>query len=118
MKKQRKPNIIHICNINNRFDVYKLPSYTVDRTTPLGNPHYITALTSRNEAIRLYERDFETILKEKPGAKELFDEIYNSFLGSDINLFCHCAPLACHARVIANKLIERFRNDNSLQNEQ
>lgn len=89
--------------------------FLIDRTTPLGNPFYINTERNRKQSIKLYKKYFKALLddfktKKEPNeeSKQLcyclwkIENVYKKH--KKIRLFCHCAPLPCHGKIIKKYL--------------
>ena len=94
--------IIRICNLRD-----KKADFKCDRSSPLGNPYYITTSQNRDCVCNLYEKYFyETILnpdKSPPGALQYLDEILQYCKTTDfdeVTLGCWCYPNRCHTQTI------------------
>lgn len=74
----------------------------VDRTTPFGNPYQIGVDGDREEVVARYEGDFHWKLENDGTFRSRVDA-----LGKPTALLCHCAPMRCHAEVIAKYLESR-----------
>ncbi len=73
----------------------KRPSYPpnavlIDRTTPYGNPYYLTPERSRLQCIALFEKNTLPTLDVEPLR--------------GLPLLCHCFPKPCHGTSILRKL--------------
>lgn len=79
----------------------------VGRPSALGNPFRIGRDGTREEVIAKYEA---WLLREycDPGseARLAYYDLLMKATRGDLTLVCHCAPLACHADVIARHLRE------------
>lgn len=71
----------------------------VDRTTPFGNPYQVGIDGDREEVIARFEGDFAWKIEHDAIFKRQVDA-----LGRPPALLCHCAPMRCHAEVIAKYL--------------
>lgn len=79
----------------------------VGRPTALGNPFRIGKDGSRSQVIAKYEAWLYGELGSTEGAeRRAFDALLLKAKTGDLTLVCHCAPLACHADVIARHLRE------------
>lgn len=83
-------------------------NFRVDRKSPVGNPFTMKSETERNLVCEKYEQYFsEQILNvdsEFYKFVSLIERAYSK--GFNINLWCWCAPLRCHAETI-RKYIKR-----------
>lgn len=78
--------------LNIKYDDIPDDAIYIGRTSPYGNPHFITPRMTRAMAIAAFERDVLPMLDLYP------------LEGRD--LVCHCAPKPCHGDVLlreANK---------------
>lgn len=78
---------------NESYDRY------IGRGSIWGNPFKIDANNTREDVIRLYERDIR-------GRSYLIDLIPNL---AGLKLGCYCAPQACHGHVIVKIFMEWVR---------
>jgi hypothetical protein len=95
--------IIHIENIKTFNDV----GYYVGRSTPLGN-HFPLSM-GRMECIEAYKIWLIAELRSNRynNVTRYFNFLRNEiYVRGDIHLICHCAPLPCHAQVIAELLLK------------
>ena len=79
-----------------------------DRSSPLGNPYALNRTCSRDQSCNKYFDRFVDIINgdwpDKAEAQAVLDEldrileIYHLF--GEIELYCWCAPLRCHASTI------------------
>ncbi len=78
----------------------------VDRKTPLGNP-FPEPTHGREGCIALYRNWLDRQLDDPDSPASIqFNGIRDRVLqGQSIALMCWCAPLACHADVIQEKLV-------------
>lgn len=110
-KNKRKLNI-KTMNLKNDQPRHKF-DFKVDRTTPLGNPYYIKEGVNRKTSIKLYKKYFKYRLnknssertKEDKEFLKYFNKLINSYRKyGKLRLFCHCAPLQCHIKIIIKNL--------------
>lgn len=90
--------------------------------SPLGNPFTHNGKRSnlaklsfktREEAIAAYEKYFDMMYGSDDDFTKAFDEIYEFYKsGKDVYLGCFCAPLPCHASIIAKKLQQKLVKEN------
>jgi hypothetical protein len=74
---------------------------SVARPTPLGNPFEIGKPYERVEAIARYRDWIPAELDRNPKARKQLDRIIEAARASDVVLLCWCAPLPCHAEIVA-----------------
>lgn len=89
----------------------------VDRGTILGNPFKLTSENEREEVCLKYRAYFYDKLKTDAKFKTEVDKleaIYKQY--GKLELFCWCAPKACHADVIQWYLVKKL-NDEREANE-
>ena len=80
--------------------------FSVARPTALGNP-FDVATFGREEAIARYRVAFPQLLETAAGAAQ-FARLLAAAREGDVTLLCWCAPLPCHADVIAEALRARL----------
>jgi uncharacterized phage-like protein YoqJ len=82
--------------------------FRVDRESPVGNPFPMKLETEREQVCEKYEQYFSKQMLDETSELHkyvtLMEKVYNE--GDNINLWCWCAPLRCHAETI-KKYIER-----------
>lgn len=82
--------------------------FRVDRESPVGNPFHMKVESERNLVCEKYEQYFSKQMLDETSELHkyvsLMEIAYNE--GDNINLWCWCAPLRCHAETI-KKYIER-----------
>lgn len=82
----------------------------------LGNPHVLAPyrcgicdkIHDRRETIDLFTKDLKTNRYMQKAGWELATLIVSDKRERPVELLCHCAPLLCHADVIANRLIQHL----------
>ena len=79
-----------------------LGAVRVDRGTPFGNPYRIGPDGTREEVVARYEQDFLYRVEQDPVFRARVEALERASA-----LLCWCAPLACHADVIAGYLARR-----------
>ena len=89
-----------------------LPTFLIDRTTPLGNQNRIGRDGTREEVIEKYKEYFNKEMMNNPKFRFLVEIIYRQFKDSSIALACHCSPLACHGTVIKEYLEQRYQREH------
>ncbi len=82
---------------------------SVARPTPLGNP-FARAEYGREPAIQRFRDALPGILIDEPLARAQFDHIVAAARAGDVTLLCWCAPLPCHADVIADAVRAALRS--------
>lgn len=88
----------------NRND-YDGVGYYVGRPTPLGNPYHIGRCGSRRDVIAIYAVWLDEQLRRMTPAREMFKMLLLDYMRTgELKLICYCAPLACHADVIADRI--------------
>jgi len=85
--------------LNKRRDPIPEGAVYVGRPSPFGNPFVIGKDGTREEVVGKYRRRFEELTQTDP---EFVLELEK--LRSATGLVCWCAPLGCHASVIAEYL--------------
>lgn len=117
--------MIEICNLREKqpskpFDV------RVDRKSVLGNPHYMTNESKRDEVCERYKYWFESLLDEwrNPSlcavvkGKKQFEELcrlvelYKKY--GKLRLFYWCAPKRCHAEIIRDYIFSVTMKENNV----
>ena len=75
---------------------------SVARPTALGNPFVVGKPYRREESIARY-RDWlaSAIAAGSPNVLGQLERIIEAARVGDVTLLCHCAPLSCHAQVVA-----------------
>lgn len=86
---------------NTEFDI------RVDRSSVLGNPFYLNKQTTRKEVIENYKQWLyrEFFVNHNQPIKDELLRIAKLANHNNINLFCWCYPLPCHAEVIRDFII-------------
>lgn len=87
-----------------RVDCSDCAVFEVARPSPLGNPFRIGVDGTRDEVIAKYRTWLEERLQRRdyPAALALLDDIVAAVrVGRRVTLACWCAPLLCHASVVA-----------------
>lgn len=91
--------------------------FQVDRSSPLGNPFFMTNESQRDEVCDKYEEWFYKMLEENVNQHflEHLQEIFEAAMeGKEVALLCWCAPKRCHAetikRFIETKVREKREN--------
>lgn len=77
--------------------------FSVDRSSPLGNPFFMSSESQRDAVCDQYETYFYQMLAEnvnKPFIEALYKIIKAHLSGADVYLACWCAPKRCHAETI------------------
>lgn len=74
------------------FDVY------IGRGTPLGNPHQVTEVVSRQEAIALYKQHLWRLIQRGTITLDYLRSLDGKKLG------CSCYPKACHGDVVVEAI--------------
>ena len=84
--------------------------FIIDRTTPIGNPFYITAVSDRSASIKLFKKYLDWCF-ENPNIKEASEllkylqQIEGAYKKhKKVRLFCWCAPFQCHGKIIKEYL--------------
>lgn len=106
---------IHILNMRtNPFEGF-YGEFKVDRCTPVGNPFIMNGEGSREHVCNEYDNWFkvQTIKKNKAFIAYLSQIQRELALGSDIFLFCWCAPRRCHAETIRDWLLEQIKGEDN-----
>lgn len=75
----------------------------VGRPSPLGNPYAIGRDGDRSDVVAKYRRWLHDNL-ESPEVKRALNGLLHDARQGPLELVCWCAPLACHADVIASAL--------------
>ena len=66
-------------------------------------------VSSREEAIKMYEDYFDKMYGSNIAFTEEVDKIYEKYKnGEDVYLGCYCAPEHCHCDIIKEKLQKRL----------
>lgn len=91
--------------LNLRFGKPKYPwEFKVGRTSPVGNPFYMSDETKRDIVCEKYKEWFYKDVH----TKDFFDylqELSNSYeKHKKLHLFCWCSPKRCHAETIKEYL--------------
>lgn len=114
--------MIHIINVKDADfstnDGYFYVGRSKYNNSPLGNPFTHNGKRSniaklsfktREEAILAYDKYFDEAYGKNESLTKAFDEIYEYYkTGKDVYLGCWCAPLPCHAQIIAKKLQQKL----------
>lgn len=100
--------MISILNLHNNkphcdYDV------VIDRTSILGNKHFMKDESQRDKVCDDYEKWFkEKLFEDDKSFKAELDRLYNIYIKfGKLRLFCWCAPQRCHGRTI-KKYIENM----------
>ena len=97
---------ILIVNIHDKETWLDVPTFKVDRSSPVGNPYLIYEHGTRERVIELYRRHFERFCNTRPGFQDYLWDIREAVRQhGTIQLACWCAPKACHAEVIREWLL-------------
>lgn len=86
--------------------------FSVDRSSPLGNPFFMDNESQRDEVCDKYEVWFYKMLEENVNESFLahLQEIYEAALQSkEVALLCWCAPKRCHAETIKQFIEAKVR---------
>lgn len=87
---------------------------SVSRPTALGNPFVVGKPYTRAEAIARYRDWFrDKLTAEDPGVLAQLRDIEARAREGAVTLLCWCAPLACHAEVIAAHVEVRLATDGT-----
>lgn len=103
---------------------YDLPagprSIYIGRGTPLGNPfthvprfaegrEWMTVVPTREMSVECFD-DYirEAIQAKAPTICRMLNHIWRLARTGDVQLICHCKPLACHGDVIKKIIEERL----------
>lgn len=80
----------------------------VDRTSPLGNPFYMTTEEQRDIICDAYDSYFKDMIEHNRNRRFLheLERIHDLSKTNDITLLCWCAPKRCHAETIKKYLEE------------
>lgn len=104
--------MINIKNLKNSkpIDIFDIK---VDRTSPLGNPFYMSNESKRNDVCDKYRTYI--IDKIRKQDKLILDELYRiqsiyKQYGK-LNLYCWCAPKRCHAETIKELLLPYIKKN-------
>ncbi len=81
---------------------------SVARPSALGNPFVIGRDGDRADVIGKFRVWFAEELPHNPSLRDAFARILKAARRGDVTLLCWCAPLACHADVIADEVRRRF----------
>lgn len=76
-----------------------------DETCTLGNPF---RGPNRDRAIHYYRQWLDHSLAMDEKVQRVFELILNTARKHDVVLICHCAPFACHADVIKEKIEQQI----------
>jgi len=101
------PRKIVILNKN----IHRIPRYgfIVDGTSFLGNPNPVKKQTDLVGSIELFDKNFNSLIKDNEEAKNQYDKIYRYVTLYEVTfLVCNCSPKLCHAEIIARKLLEKY----------
>lgn len=107
--------MIHIVNKRNR--PYKIPVntpiFSVDRSSPLGNPFFMKLEAQRDEVCDQYEQYFRDTLDENVNKYFLaeLDKLVLASKQGDIALACWCYPKRCHAETIKRAIESAVYHD-------
>jgi len=83
--------------------------FSIDRTTPVGNPFPMRRETDRDRVCDQYQYFFEQRMADKT------DHVFHAYIaqiaaayraGHDVLLFCWCAPKRCHGETIRNYILK------------
>ena len=82
----------------------------VGRPSSLGNPFSIGIDGGRDEVIAKYQVWLEERLDHDCAATRMFIELFDQLCADNtLTLICWCAPKNCHAKVIADMLLQAWR---------
>lgn len=93
-------------------------NFRIFRPYRLGNPYswitdketkVIYKVSSREEALKAYDRYFDLMYRSNIKFKKVVDLIYEKYkAGEDVYLECYCKPEPCHGDIIKEKLEKRL----------
>lgn len=102
--------MIRIVNLRNYKPQKGEVLIKVDRSSPVGNPYFMSGESQRHEVCDRYEEYFDTKIKDKDSEfMDYLRYIYKLAIQYDIALGCWCYPKRCHAEKI-KQFIEKFIN--------
>ncbi len=84
--------------------------FIIDNTTPLGNRYYLTKAVNRESAVSLFEKYLSWCFnnpneKDAKATLKYLHQIEGAYKkNKKVRLFCWCAPLKCHGKIIKQYL--------------
>lgn len=102
--------MIRIVNLRNYKPVVGEVLIKVDRTSPVGNPFYMSDESKRDEVCDRYEDYFYHELSHTPKFFQMIRDIADTAKTQNVALGCWCSPKRCHAETIKNYVEEVVNN--------
>jgi hypothetical protein len=92
--------MIRIVNLRNYRPVEGEVLIKVDRTSPVGNPFYMSDESRRDEVCDKYEAYFNNPARHTSLFRYYLNDIIGTARNHNVALGCWCAPKRCHAETI------------------
>lgn len=103
--------MINIINLKMYIPTKGEVLFKVDRTSPLGNPHYMRDESQRDRVCDLYDSNFSEFIKDNIRLEYLNNILAALRAGHKVALGCHCYPKRCHAETIKAWLENKLKGE-------